>query len=93
MHTCPLALDPACPSQHDRPYLLAVEDPNDPDNDLGRNSYNISRVGLATGRACTRGGGVARLAARATQYPILMHPHPQPHSLHAPRVHAGAQRV
>ncbi|GAB4823273.1 hypothetical protein N2152v2_010319 [Parachlorella kessleri] len=30
--------------QAERPWLLAVEDPNDPDNDLGRNSYNISRV-------------------------------------------------
>ena len=33
--------------QAERPWLLAVEDPNDPDNDLGRNSYNISRVGTA----------------------------------------------
>jgi hypothetical protein len=30
--------------QSERPYLFAVEDPNDPSNDLGRNSYNISRV-------------------------------------------------
>ncbi|KAI3436347.1 hypothetical protein D9Q98_002400 [Chlorella vulgaris] len=31
----------------ERPYLFAVEDPNDPSNDLGRNSYNISRVRMA----------------------------------------------
>ena len=30
--------------QEDRPFMLAVEDPNDPDNDLGKNSYNIARV-------------------------------------------------
>ncbi len=30
--------------QPERPFLYAVEDPNDPSNDLGRNSYNISRV-------------------------------------------------
>ncbi|PRW59743.1 non-canonical poly(A) RNA polymerase PAPD5 [Chlorella sorokiniana] len=33
--------------QPDRPFLYAVEDPNDPSNDLGRNSYNISRVRMA----------------------------------------------
>lgn len=33
----------SCP-QPDRPFLYSVEDPNDPTNDLGRNSYNISRV-------------------------------------------------
>ncbi|KAI7844721.1 hypothetical protein COHA_001808 [Chlorella ohadii] len=31
----------------ERPFLYAVEDPNDPSNDLGRNSYNISRVRMA----------------------------------------------
>ncbi|KAL6766404.1 TRF4 [Auxenochlorella protothecoides x Auxenochlorella symbiontica] len=31
----------------ERPYLLAVEDPCDPTNDLARNSYNISRVRAA----------------------------------------------
>jgi non-canonical poly(A) RNA polymerase PAPD5/7 len=31
----------------DRPYLLAIEDPNDLTNDLGRNSYNIMRVKVA----------------------------------------------
>ena len=39
--------NPPCPTsrlQPDRPFLFAVEDPNDPDNDLGRNSYNISRA-------------------------------------------------
>lgn len=33
--------------QPDRPFLYSVEDPNDPTNDLGRNSYNISRVRMA----------------------------------------------
>lgn len=32
---------------NERPYLFAVEDPSDPDNDLGKNSYNISRVRMA----------------------------------------------
>ncbi len=27
-----------------RTFMLAVEDPNDPDNDLARGSYNITRV-------------------------------------------------
>ena len=27
-----------------RIFMLAVEDPNDPDNDLARGSYNITRV-------------------------------------------------
>lgn len=31
----------------ERPYLFAVEDPNDATNDLGRNSHNISRVRMA----------------------------------------------
>lgn len=31
----------------ERPYLLSVEDPNDVTNDLGKNSYNISRVRIA----------------------------------------------
>lgn len=31
----------------ERPYLLAIEDPNDETNDLGRNSYNIMRVRVA----------------------------------------------
>lgn len=30
--------------QYERPYLLAVEDPKDGENDLGRNSWNASRV-------------------------------------------------
>ena len=30
--------------QYDRPYNLAVEDPQDEENDLSRGSYNISRV-------------------------------------------------
>ena len=30
--------------QPDRPYLLCVEDPHDPLNDLGRNSFSFSRV-------------------------------------------------
>lgn len=57
--------------QVERPYLLAVEDPNDPENDLGRNSYNVSRVGgwvsgwlrMVGGwvgvHACAVGGGAA----------------------------------
>eukprot|EP00898_Chlorokybus_atmophyticus_P008181 jgi/Chlat1/8364/Chrsp80S07796 len=28
----------------DRPHLLAVEDPQDPTNDVGRNSYNVFKV-------------------------------------------------
>lgn len=28
----------------ERPYLLSIEDPNDPENDLGKNSYNASRA-------------------------------------------------
>ncbi|CAG9460115.1 unnamed protein product [Pedinophyceae sp. YPF-701] len=32
---------------HDRPYLIAVEDPNDKANDLGRNSFNFGRVRAA----------------------------------------------
>lgn len=31
----------------ERPYLLAIEDPNDADNDLGKNSYNASRARMA----------------------------------------------
>jgi non-canonical poly(A) RNA polymerase PAPD5/7 len=31
----------------ERPYLLAVEDPADAANDLGKNSYNVSRVRMA----------------------------------------------
>ena len=31
--------------QVDRPHLLAVEDPNEPTNDLGKGSYNIQKVG------------------------------------------------
>lgn len=31
----------------ERPYLLSVEDPNDATNDLGKNSYNISRARMA----------------------------------------------
>ncbi|XP_020704686.1 terminal nucleotidyltransferase 4A isoform X1 [Dendrobium catenatum] len=27
-----------------RPYLLAIEDPQDPDNDIGKNSYNYYKV-------------------------------------------------
>ena len=30
--------------QYERPFMLAVEDPNEPDNDLGKGSYNIPRV-------------------------------------------------
>ena len=44
-HHSPSASCSCCPPlQPDRPFLYAVEDPNDPSNDLGRNSYNISRV-------------------------------------------------
>ena len=44
MHSATRAHPTLTPPQDERPYLLAVEDPNDPNNDLGRNSYNISRV-------------------------------------------------
>ncbi|CAL8469529.1 g9070 [Coccomyxa elongata] len=30
--------------QPERPYMLAVEDPKDPSNDLGKGSYNIQKV-------------------------------------------------
>lgn len=30
--------------QYERPFLLSVEDPKDTDNDLGRNSFNATRV-------------------------------------------------
>ena len=30
--------------QYERPYMLAVEDPNDPTNDLAKGSYNALRV-------------------------------------------------
>lgn len=40
--------------QEDRPYLLAIEDPNDEKNDLGKNSYNISRVRMAFDHAYCR---------------------------------------
>ena len=30
--------------QADRPHMLAVEDPNEPTNDLGKGSYNIQKV-------------------------------------------------
>lgn len=30
--------------QPDRPYMLAVEDPKDPSNDLAKGSYNIQKV-------------------------------------------------
>ena len=33
--------------QEQKPSLLAVEDPNDPSNDLGKNSYNIGRARIA----------------------------------------------
>ena len=33
--------------QPERPYMLAVEDPKDPSNDLGKGSYNIQKVGQA----------------------------------------------
>lgn len=33
--------------QEGRPWLLAVEDPNDPENDLARNSYNVTHVRAA----------------------------------------------
>ena len=49
--------------QPERSFMLAVEDPNEPDNDLGKGSYNIPRVRQAfefaysqarrPGRACT----------------------------------------
>ena len=38
----------------DRPELPAVQDPNDRDNDLGKNSYNASRVRMAYDYAYTR---------------------------------------
>ena len=31
----------------ERPYLYAIEDPNDPTNDLGKNSYNATRARTA----------------------------------------------
>ena len=34
--------------------MLAVEDPNDPDNDLARGSYNINRVRQAFDFAYTQ---------------------------------------
>ena len=37
-----------------RMFMLAVEDPNDPDNDLARGSYNISRVRQAFDFAYTQ---------------------------------------
>lgn len=42
----PSPVFPAVYLQPDRPFLYSVEDPNDPTNDLGRNSYNASRVRL-----------------------------------------------
>ncbi len=30
--------------QVERPWMLAVEDPKDPSNDLGKGSYNIQKV-------------------------------------------------
>ncbi len=30
--------------QFERPFMLSVEDPNDPDNDLAKGSYNAPRV-------------------------------------------------
>ena len=30
--------------QRDRPYFLAIEDPQDPDNDLAKGSWNIIKV-------------------------------------------------
>lgn len=38
----------------ERPELPAVQDPNDKDNDLGKNSYNASRVRMAFDNAYTR---------------------------------------
>ena len=44
----------------ERPYLLSVEDPNDPDNDLGRNTYNASRIRAAFEYAYCRLTGPSR---------------------------------
>ena len=38
--------------QADRPHMLAVEDPNEPTNDLGKGSYNIQKV---AGACCPPG--------------------------------------
>ncbi|KAI3964635.1 hypothetical protein MKX01_020452 [Papaver californicum] len=35
----------------DRPYLLSVEDPQAPENDIGRNSFNFAQIRLAFGMA------------------------------------------
>ncbi|MQL93319.1 hypothetical protein Taro_025959 [Colocasia esculenta] len=37
----------------DRPYLLSIEDPQDPDNDIGRNSYNYFKVKSAFATAAS----------------------------------------
>ena len=34
--------------QYERPYMFAVEDPNEPDNDLAKGSYNVPRVRQVT---------------------------------------------
>lgn len=51
----------------DRPYLLAVEDPNDPSNDLGKNSYNVSRARMAFDYA------YCRLTAPASGRESMLH--------------------
>lgn len=30
--------------QYERPFMLSVEDPNDPENDLAKGSYNAPRI-------------------------------------------------
>lgn len=38
---------PSCRYNDERHYLLAIEDPQDANNDIGRNSFNIQRVRAA----------------------------------------------
>ena len=52
--------------QPERPFMLAVEDPNEPENDLGKGSYNIPRVRQAFEFAYSQ---VSRAACRALAQP------------------------
>jgi non-canonical poly(A) RNA polymerase PAPD5/7 len=51
----------------ERSYLLAIEDPNEPDNDLGKNSFNASRARAAFDYA------YCRLTAQSSPGESLLH--------------------
>jgi non-canonical poly(A) RNA polymerase PAPD5/7 len=51
----------------ERSYLLAIEDPNEPDNDLGKNSFNASRARSAFDYA------YCRLTAQSSPRESLLH--------------------